>query len=57
MKRICFVAAIGLFVLWVSIFFVVRAGMASHTLILLSILFLLQAIILTEPKKIAKEAE
>ncbi|MFI5131045.1 MAG: hypothetical protein ACHQFX_13680 [Chitinophagales bacterium] len=57
MKRICYAVSTGLFVVWVSIFFVFHAGSFSHALILLAMLFLLQGIIMAEPKKIPKEAK
>ncbi len=57
MKRVCYAVSLVLLALWVSIFFVFHAGFFSHTLILLSVLFFLQGIILVAPKKIPKEAE
>ncbi|MEI9807040.1 MAG: hypothetical protein WDO16_03670 [Bacteroidota bacterium] len=50
---------ISLFLLisWVTAFFIFQAGFATHTLIVLSILFCLQAIILTKPEKVRTELE
>ncbi len=57
MKRICYTVSILLFVSWISIFFIFRVGIFAHTLIMLAILFWLQGIILTTPKKVRDKAD
>jgi hypothetical protein len=55
MKRICYAVSVLLFISWVSIYFILHAGFGSHALILLAIIFWMQAIIVTAPKKIPDE--